>query len=405
VADFHEDALVAGAFAAFRSDVAPYVRPAGTAAAHETVRHRRRVRAVAATTLAVLVIGAPVVAYAAINGDPHGPPVVPASGGPSPEPSQTSASPSSTSSPVPSAPDGRIARADLDGATLTVSNWGPDAPRNPDCPTGPLRFTGGTHHAPGLADVAILDVAYADVNHDGAQETLAWLVCDGQGVNSYQVMAFDRDTTGTITALGQVAADTSTVKGICGVRAGADGASVDVQVVDFTPGYGCQDRQNSPAQFQWRTYNFDGTRFTQVGGPTSFPVNPKVSDLTVTTTDLTFGPQAADGHRDGSMTVTVRNIGKSAMPYTLNFQLQSGLIVVGPAGCRVTVGDPTQTIVACQYGPLAAGSTQIITLQLRAPAMWGTAFTPNVTAVPQPGYGDWNPADNRAEFKITSVNS
>jgi len=86
--------------------VAPNVRPAGAAAARASVRHRKRVHAIAVSALAMLVV--PVTAYAALSSDPHGPPAQTAeSPSHTPEPNQTgpSATPSTqasgSSSPAP----------------------------------------------------------------------------------------------------------------------------------------------------------------------------------------------------------------------------------------------------------------------------------------------------------------
>ena len=400
MSDLHDDALVAGAFAAFRADVAPYVRPAGTTAARETVRHRKRVRTIAAVALAVLVIGVPVTAYAAVNGEPHAPPVVPASGGPSPSPSATQASPSPSASPTPPPPDGRIAQSDLYKATLQVPAWGPDAPKaEPTCPTGAVKFIDGRHHFADSEDETIQEVVYADVDHDGAQETVARLTCGGQG-NTFQVVAFDRDTTGAIVTLGQVTVNSTTIRAICGLRAGADGTTVDAEVGDYPLPLMCGDGlSKSPAQFQWRTYGFDGTGFSQTAGPTSFPVNPKVTDLKVTATDLTFAAATGGGYQ-GTMTVTVTNAGKSPMSYSLSISVQPGVQVVAPTGCTVqTYPQPVEGI-SCPQGSLAAGATRKVTFQLTTNSTTTPDFLPTASVTLAAGYGDWNENDNYAQFTV-----
>ena len=401
MSDLHDDALVAGAFAAFRADVAPHVRPAGTTAAHETVRHRRRVRTIAATALAVLVIGVPVVAYAAVEGDPHGPPSVPATGGPTASPSAAQPSPSqslsASASPTTPPPDGRITQSDLGKATLRLPAWGPDDTTRL-CPTGAVAFTSGRHHIADSEDVAIDDVVYADVDHDGAQETVVRLSCGGQG-NTFQVVAFDRDPSGAIVTIGQVTVDSDTIRAICGLRAGADGTTVEAEVGDYPLPLLCGDGTTEPAQFQWRSYGFDGTGFSQTAGPASFPVNPKVTDLKVTATDLTFAAAPAGGYR-GTMTVTVKNAGQSPMAYKLGISVQSGVQVVAPTGCAAqTYPQPVEDI-SCPQGSLAAGATRTVTFQLTTNSTATPDFLPAAGVMLSEGYGDWNENDNHAQFTV-----
>jgi uncharacterized protein DUF6636 len=66
--------LLTGAFAEFRDEVAPYVRPDGAAATRETVRRRKRNHVIALGALAVLVFAVPAAASAMAGGDPSGPP-------------------------------------------------------------------------------------------------------------------------------------------------------------------------------------------------------------------------------------------------------------------------------------------------------------------------------------------
>src|SRR5262249_32436196 len=149
--------------------------------------------------------------------------------------------------------------------------------------------------------------------------------------NTYQVVVFDRDEAGGIVTLGQVAVDTSTIRAICGLRGNADGTSIDVQVGDFPLALLCEP---CPAQVQWRTFAWDGTKFAQSSGPTSFPANPKVTDLKVSTTDEVFGPQEGQYQlRTGTITVTVKNSGPSAIPIVLRIDIHTGDTLVAQDGC------------------------------------------------------------------------
>jgi hypothetical protein len=399
VTDFHDDALVAGAFAAFRTEVGPYVRPIGTAAAHETVRHRRRVRLVTVAAAVALVIAVPVAAFAATGGLNHGPGPVPASGGPSTAPSATpSTSPSPSDSPTPLAADGRIPKTELDHATLDIPAWGPAGRGTPACATGSVAFTNGYHNIADSFALLIDQVLYADVDHDGAQETVVRLSCGGQG-NTYQVVVFDRDAAdpSRIRTLGQVAVDSDTVRAICDLRVDDDGG-VEVQAADFPLPLLCETG-GSPAQFQWRKFAWNGTAFTQVAGPTSFPVNPKVTDLKVTSTDLTFGAPAG-GLRHGTLTVTVRNAGPSAVPVRVLVGVPAGVDLVAQAGCGTQTFPQPVVDVTCQYGTLAVGGTRVVTLQFTAANPVTPRFITQASARAPDGYGDWNDKDNTVAFTL-----
>ncbi|MDG4834014.1 hypothetical protein O7627_32620 [Solwaraspora sp. WMMD1047] len=110
--DADDDRRISDAFAAFRANVSPCIRPAGVGAVRDTVRHRRRVAAVAAVV--VCAVALPAIAYAAI-GDPRQvtPPPGATSAPPTPEPSSSaspspSAAPSLDPPPPPSSPSGGL---------------------------------------------------------------------------------------------------------------------------------------------------------------------------------------------------------------------------------------------------------------------------------------------------------
>jgi hypothetical protein len=102
VSDYQDDARLSNAFAGFRDELVPQVRPAGTAAAVETVRFRRRVRVVTAAAAVAFLLAVPVTAYAVTNGGPDGPPVEPATPSPTTE-VEPSPSPAPSTSPAPPA--------------------------------------------------------------------------------------------------------------------------------------------------------------------------------------------------------------------------------------------------------------------------------------------------------------
>jgi hypothetical protein len=367
MADF-DDQLLASAFADFREEVAPYVKPAGTAAARETVHRRHRVRMIAATTLAALVVTAPVVAYAASSGDSHGPPAVTGD-----SPSATSSDGSGPASPEPSAPatdtlsappDGRISKADLGQATLDIPAW----PKGFDdsCPTGMVKFTDGKAGDHGI-EALQGDPVYVDVDHDGAQETVVLVSCSPQG-NDYQVLALDRDTTGKVVTLGKVVGSAgntgkegSDIMTIWAIEAG-DNGQVRVDVGEYRPC--CEAAQAS--QHQWRTYGWNGNRFIQTGGPTAFGPNPNVTDLVITADRLTMTRQG-DGSWVGTLRVTIHNTAKFATPGKLRFALSIDASWQAQPGteCRFT---PGETPLSCTLPSVGAGANRVLTIQLAAPA-------------------------------------
>lgn len=386
MADF-DDQLLAGAFAAFRDEVAPHVRPAGTAAAQETVHRRHRVRIIGATTLAALVVAAPVAAYAAIGGDSHGPPAVPGDS-PSatstdvtdPASSEPSAPPTETMSP---APDGRISKADLGKSRLDIPAW----PKGFDdsCPTGSVEFTDGK--AGNGIEALQGDPVYVDVDHDGAQETVVLVSCSPQG-SDYQVVALDRDTTGRIVTLGKVVGSAgnagkegSDIMTIWAVQAG-DNGQVRVDVGEYRPC--CEAMQAS--QHQWRAYGWNGNQFTQTGGPTAFGPNPNVTDLAITADRLTMTKQG-DGSWAGTLRVTIHNAATFATPGQLRFVLGiDGSWQAQPGSeCVFTSG---QYPLVCTLPSIGAGANRVLTIQLTASAgPLNTRCTGYVTAVDANGAG------------------
>ncbi|MFI5915675.1 hypothetical protein [Dactylosporangium sp. NPDC051541] len=361
MADF-DDELLTGAFAEFRNEVAPHIKPAGTVAARETVHRRHRVKMLAATTLAVLAIAAPVVAYAAVSGDPHGPPNMTAESA-SPTPSEAPVPPSAepstpaTTASSPAAPDGRISQADLNKATLDIPDWpgGQDAQQL--CPDGKVKLT----DKPDILRL-IGDPVYVDIDHDGAQETVALLRCTPQGAD-FQVLAFDRDAGGKIVTLGRVVAslglsgrEGTDIMTIWAVAAG-DNGQVRVDVGEYRPCCGMAQA----SQHQWRTYGWNGTRFTQTGGPATFGANPLVTDLVITADKVTM-TKAADGSRTGTMKVKLHNAAKFATPGRLQFSLRIDPAYQTDAGADCQLG--TEDSRSCWLSGLAAGADRIITIKL-----------------------------------------
>lgn len=117
-------------FADFRTATAAHVHPAGIEAARSTVRRRRKVRTLALSALAVLVV-APVAAYAALAPEGSSPPVAVASSSAATSPSlSASAPPSPSAAPSPSITARTSPSAKATGTRHTLGPTG----------FGPLRF-------------------------------------------------------------------------------------------------------------------------------------------------------------------------------------------------------------------------------------------------------------------------
>jgi hypothetical protein len=386
VADLGNDPLI-GAFAEFSREVAPMVRVAGVERTREIMRTRKRNHAIALATLAALVVAIPAGAFAALRGDSSGPEPRPAdSTAVSPAPSSVpSTVPSAApSSPSTTAPDGVISKSKLHGATLDLPAWAPDALAE-DCPSGPVKFKQGRHFVRDSVSLVISTVVYADVDHDGADETVARFAC-GDQVTTYQVVAFDRDQNGKIRTLGQVTRQTGEVTNICDLRVGAN-ESVEVQVLDYVQGLGCIEFKESRwVNQQWRSYGWNGSAFVQNGGPRSFPDNRYRTDLAASTSKLAM-VQGTDGRYQGTLTVTVRNKGTGTVPYKIVVHAPKGMRPAATAGC--TAGDATTSEETICSGPkVAAGATATLTLRYTSTTKVTTEIIPQVWALVDDGYGD-----------------
>jgi hypothetical protein len=265
---------------------------------------------------AALVLLVPLVTYALLgagsDGEPStgsNPPTQPVPTEPAPPaPTESGATPSAK----PKAPDGRIPMAVLRNATLDIPAWPPDALNGP---SGRVKFADGqseeqasTGYRMYLAD----RLAYGDVDRDGAQETVIRVGFGGEG-QSLQVLALDRDINRTIVTIGRVLATTGPIKVIDEDVAVTAGGQVRIRVGDFQACCG----QDPIAQWQTRVYARRSGRFVQVGGPTAFPQNPRMTELSVAANDVVLGVPVK-GVRHGALAVTVHAV-KPVRPDHLRF--------------------------------------------------------------------------------------
>ncbi|MGC5332475.1 hypothetical protein [Micromonospora sp. DT62] len=291
-------------FAAYRGDLTDRIDGPGPDAVRRTLRRRRRAT-VAAGAVAVALVAAPIAAGAALRDAP--PPEPPAST-PTAEPtSSPTPAPSPDASRSPSlspsaAPDGRITGSQLRAAALDLPAW---AGRNCADTTRITLLPASTKE---VDRPYLISVTHGDVDADGAAETLALLGCRIGEASAKQVVGFDRDSAGRIVTLGRVTRTHE--KGTGGfedVRAVAlDDGKVRVEVADIQP---CCGTPAYWARQQWRTYGWDGERFAQTGGPTSWGRDSRLTDLAISAGPFVIGSTDERGRSQGTVTLTVINRG------------------------------------------------------------------------------------------------
>ncbi|MEU5784987.1 hypothetical protein [Micromonospora lupini] len=312
-------------FTAYRVDVTTRAVGPGPDQARRTLRRRRQTRAVAVAAAAVVLVLAPVVANAAMKGDRTPPvpavsvePTTPATPDATPTPASTPSGSASPTGSATQAPDGNISRAQLLAARVDLPTWPETALST--CSTSNVRLATSSNKSfvPVLSD---LPVGHADLDGDGAQETVAVVACRYGESSAKQVVAFDRDDDGRIVTLGRVVRTSDGVEDILGMTLTAAG-SIDVRVADLQP---CCDTPAYWPQEQTRTYRWKGGRFTQTDGPTKFGKDPRLTDLRLS---MTHTLVAATGGRKLTTVFTVTNAGPVDAP-----QVQfNGLDAGEPAG-------------------------------------------------------------------------
>ncbi|SCG55146.1 hypothetical protein [Micromonospora inositola] len=360
--DFDE-MLVSGEFAAYREALAPAVQPAGPGAVRQTVRRRRRRTAVVTAAAVLLAVAIPVGVNAALDRRTGPRPGPAQTGEPTPSPATPAPSPStasptpSTASPTPAAPDGRISRSQLLATSVDLAVWPGEMPPT-TCTSKDVRLRAGplSESLPAVLG----DLAYGDLDDDGAIETVALVGCRYGEASAKQLVAFDRDGAGRIVTMGRVVGTREGMDDITAFSVESDG-QIRVHVADIQP---CCSTPSWAPQRQWRTYAWIGDRFDQTAGPTKFGVDPRLTDLTLTAGDLVVGPPDATGKRTGSVTVIVVNRGPVDVPL-LGF---SDFYSVGePAGgdlarCRAVRSEGSD---ACVLDGLPAGKRKTYTFTFR----------------------------------------
>ena len=350
-----EDVLI-GALDDFRAQALPRVKPAGARAAVATVRHRRQVRAALLAAVVAVAVVIPIAGFAGLRhngGTPPADPTLPvspsASAPQSPSPSAT-ASPSVTALPPLGPP---AASYQLDNATIPVPAWLND----PYCPSGNVKFTKGAsgEELPYLAIRHRLDI---DVDRDGHDEIVLFVDCVVGETPESQVVALRTAPGHTLVVRGTVLQYSPDVPVIESMSAAGGG---DVQLVVADTGRCCGATADQQLQ-QQRRYHWDGSGFSQSGGSTSFVIPRDGVGVRLT------GTQAVSGARS-TLTVTVENKGgHSVGPVTVVFVVPEGM--GGDSGgdwssCDHQAPPAELTLVTCDFGELASGARQTVSLPFK----------------------------------------
>ncbi|PWR05794.1 hypothetical protein DKT68_25070 [Micromonospora acroterricola] len=376
-----ENIDLAGEFNRYRGVLLAEVEVPGPAAVRRTVRQRKRRYRATAGAAAVALLGGPAVGYAALNGPGPTPgplpptPSVTASPTPSVSPSPTGTPSATSASPTQAvSPDGRISRAQLLAAKVDLPAWrsGP-----PDCPVSGVRLVGDPSTAKEGTN-ALEKIDYADVDGDGATETVAMLLCSFGTGGPQQVVAFDRDEAGRIVTIGRVVATSREKPQWLTSLDGRSDGIVRVEVADLHPGGGWPGEWS---QRQWRGYRWTGERFSQVEGPTSFGPNPYSTNLAVTAKDLILADDPTDGSRVGAVQVRVRALGDRRVDEVfLNLDLPASLVPDGPAwsDCGPDAGKYGPPL-RCRLGPIEPNGELTVRLGVRLPP--GAELPPGTATV------------------------
>lgn len=369
------DTSLRDAFESFRAGSLETVIPEGPGAVRHTVRRRHRNRVAAVAVVAALVVlagGASALAalnpvssnqHTATNGS--GTPTPSASTTPSAKPKPSGSESGGT------APDGQIGANELLNATIDVPAWGISA--STPCTGGRFTFHNGEvdlgqdswrMYLPDTDQITLPPLYFEDVDGDGAKETIAVLWCGAQD-GWYQAIALDRDASGNIVTLGQIASTASSPRPYTQIDQVTTTANGDVQL-HWTAPY----RHGDPNPVkQWRTYRWTGSGFEQVDGPTTIPSEPPgTAQLSVSAPNVTMTSNG-DGTYGGTLKLTVTNTGSSAVPeFRADVVVPTGATFptagTGGSGIACTVVSAAED--SCEYtGSLAAGGTVSISLPIQ----------------------------------------
>lgn len=316
----------------------------------------RRRRVVAATvTAAVAVVAISGTTWQLARGSAQAPlppaqSTAPAPPGPTGEPTVTPTRPAD--------PD-RLRSA----AVLAVPEWTTLSPARDACPSGDLPFVEGRHEdrASG-AVVSLLQTATTsvpDTHHIGVFQCWASNAATSEPAIAVQVLAYRQVGEGLALVGHVVDPATGSEAGLSLVTASLDTASLNSISLHMNGIFG-----NPPVTmglYQHRTYTWNGDRYVQSDGPTSFWADIEVR---MVVSELVFGP-AVEFCRTGTMTLTITNDDDITLD-----DVWVGLIVRGLGDGELAVrecqADPveyvqTDDFVQARVGTVAPGETRTVT--------------------------------------------
>ena len=303
---------------------------------------------------------------------------------PSPGPSATPAPVAPQPTPLPSFQQPTVpGLGPLEDATIVVPTWGA---ADSVCATGQVTLAGGQYYrGSDKPPVNVLSLVTTDVDGDGTADYVVHLMC-GEGPESpaQQIVAFRRSS-GRMVPIGRVIGTQDGLAMMDSVEA-RSGGQIAVQVAAR---YSDGGMQFVPSQ--WRVYAWQGGRFRQVSGPTSFPADPPAAALSVRAGALTV-TRATHGYL-GDLTVTVGNSGTldvANATLTVTAPVQFRPAGDGWAGCTV-VSNTGALVVRCALAGLTAGSTRQLSF----------GFVGATTTVPTRGDDPIGPANQDHYVSLT----
>ncbi len=323
------------------------------------IGRRRAVWAVAGVAAAVIVAGAAVAQIVPRN---SAAPALPGTSSLGPSAVLTESSPTASLSPTP-AP---FAGVDLQNATVTLPPF-PEQTGVGPCPTDDIRLKDGTHTLRNdSVRVGLEKSVSTDLDADGVQETVALFVCHGPSEGRVaQVVAFRGRAAESMTFMGQVVGPVHGIgddlTGIRDVEAAKGAVRVEVSRVALV------SQGSAPAELatltQWRTFAWNGNRFTQTAGSTTFAADTSAAKLTGTATRLVFAPP--DGAcRTGELTLTVRNDGPGAAENVIAAVI---LPEYDPNPCWDRPTGQFYGSALADFGTIASGATKTVTVRIVTP--------------------------------------
>ena len=398
MSDFERDSKLTELFAELNGAVTECARPIGAEATQVMLHRRHRNRVIAAGVLTMALIATPIVAGATLRTNRDKGAVTDSV--PTFRPT-VSASASEVEPQTPS-PEVRISLSDLKNATLSIPAWPEGLGKT--CAAGTVRFVDGKNRT-GTAEALIVgDLVQVDVDRDGTAEAVVVVACPTVG-NDYKVLAFKQDDSGTIRTFGQVLATvgpsgkqgTDVVK-VWSIAAG-QGGRINIDVGEYRPC--CVVPQDLP-QHQWRAYAWDGQRFDQVDGPTSFDPNPKVTDLTVDASATALARQS-NGTWTGTLRIIIGNRGPMAVPATVKLTSDTPLTANG-SGCTISASEVGR---ACIVGTAKVDNRLTVTMNLVMASLPSGTLTVDVSHCPDPEapgtYPDLDHTNNTEKITLTQA--